>query len=407
VTQAGSAMEAPCLSCPKLCTAVCPAHEASMREAYAPWSKINLMALAGTRRPNESEARTYAACTGCLRCLHHCPHGFDVPKALEEARAAAARAQTAPKAIATLPLRFLQAGHGEERDLLEIHRQLEALAEEARARGRALCSADPPLAAGSAEGREAQKAHRARGELAREEAQAPALLLAGCDALSQGGATALQALAVAEALGAPLALGPEGALCCGEKLAQGGHPELLAAHALRVRSALLQAGGDAKGKRPMHLVLLSPGCARSLQERWPACKAALPEGSVVEHVTTFLARALVAPGAPERPRLPIAVTWHDPCQLARGLREVTAPRALLAAAVEEVREPVRCSDETSCCGHGGLVQRALPELAREMASRRQAELRDCGAPAVTSSPGCARQLGAEELVSVLARWLGV
>ena len=101
------------------------------------------------------------------------------------------------------------------------------------------------------------------------------------------------------------------------------------------------------------------------------------------------------------------MTWHDPCQLARGLREVTAPRALLAAAVEEIREPVRCADETSCCGFGGLVSVAMPELSREMARQRSAELRDCGAPAVTSSPGCSRQLGAEELVSLLARWLGV
>jgi Fe-S oxidoreductase len=154
-------------------------------------------------------------------------------------------------------------------------------------------------------------------------------------------------------------------------------------------------------------VLLSPGCARALQERWPALEAGLPEGSVIEHVTTFLSRALARPGAPSRPPLPGAVTWHDPCQLARGLREVTAPRALLAAAVEEVREPVRCADETSCCGFGGLVGRALPELSREMARVRSSELRDRGAPVVTSNPGCSKQLGAEELVSVLARWLGV
>ena len=86
---------------------------------------------------------------------------------------------------------------------------------------------------------------------------------------------------------------------------------------------------------------------------------------------------------------------------------MTAPRALLSAAVEEVREPTRTGVETSCCGFGGLLPRTLPELSREMARLRQGELRDCGAPVVTGSPGCAQQLGAVDLVSVVARWLGV
>lgn len=397
MTQTSQQDAAPCLSCPKLCTAYCPAHEASAREAYSPWAKISLMTLATSlgAKPGASEAQSFAACTGCLRCLHHCPHGFDVPKALESARGAAARAGTAPAALGPLPLRFAQAGHGEERDLRAVHQSLVPQVAAAQARGEARRAEEQGAAVPSITPRlTSSRAAQALG---------PPLLLAGCDALAQGGGLALQALAVAAALGEPLALGPEGALCCGEKLAQAGHHELLAAHAARTRSALFEE----KRPRPLHLVLLAPGCTLALQERWPSVKAGLPEGSVVEHLTTFLSRALARAGGSSRPRLPGAVTWHDPCQLARGLREVTAPRALLAAAVEELREPVRCAEETSCCGFGGLVSRALPDLSREMARQRSSELRDCGAPAVTSSPGCSRQLGAEELVSLLARWLGV
>ena len=94
--------------------------------------------------------------------------------------------------------------------------------------------------------------------------------------------------------------------------------------------------------------------------------------------------------------------WHDPCELARGLFETTAPRALLSAAVKEFREPPRSGVDTSCCGAGGLLPRTMPEVAARLAEERRAEL---GGPAATSSPGCAAALGATEVVSILARWL--
>ena len=227
------------------------------------------------------------------------------------------------------------------------------------------------------------------------------MLLAGCDALAAGGRLAREALAVARAVGAPLALAPEEALCCGLKLVEAGHPEMFAAHAARVRTALL---GPSRRPAPMHLVLLSPGCARAVRERWPA----LPDGSRVEHVTTYLSRALAArPDLRERPPLPESAAYHDPCELARGLSELTAPRALLAAAVEEVREPIRTGVDTSCCGAAGLLPRSLPEVAASIATLRRAELTACAAPPVTASPACSSALGAEDLVVLLADWLGL
>jgi len=154
----------------------------------------------------------------------------------------------------------------------------------------------------------------------------------------------------------------------------------------------------------VHLVLLSPGCARAVRERWPA----LPDGSRVEHVTTYLSRALAArPDLRDRPPLPESAAYHDPCELARGLSELTAPRALLAAAVEEVREPLRCGADTACCGANGLLPRTMPAVADAIAEDRRRELDACGAHAVTASPACSSALGAEDVVSVLARWLGV
>src|SRR5205085_4453889 len=116
----------------------------------------------------------------------------------------------------------------------------------------------------------------------------------------------------------------------------------------RARGGVANARGGGLGARgAVHLVPLFPGLLAAFRERWPA----LPDGSRVEHVTTYLSRSLAArPDLRDRPPLPGAVTYHDPCELARGLSELTAPRALLAACVDELREPVRSGTDASCCG---------------------------------------------------------
>jgi len=337
-----------CEFCPKLCRFACPVSEAEGREALTPWAKVSLAALSG-RDPDASAALAFAGCTGCDRCAQHCAHDNDVPAMLFAARASAVRAGVAPSPWSELALRFAARGHGEPGDLGAVRRSL-------------------PVT---------------RGE---------ATLLAGCEALSRGGQEVRDALYVADKLGVPLKLAPEDALCCGRKLLEGGHPELHAAHGERVRGLIV------RGRRPVHLVLLDPGCAAGVRDHWT-----LPHGSRVEHITTYLARLLVAMPESERPPpLPETLVFHDPCALARGLRETIAPRALLAAAISAFREPPRCGVDTSCCGASGLLPRTLPDIARKVADDRRAEL---GGPAVTSSPACAAALGATEVVSVLARWL--
>ena len=337
-----------CEYCPKMCRFACPVSEVTGRDALTPWAKVSLAALCG-REPDASATLAFAGCTGCDRCVHHCAHANDVPAMLFAARATAVRAGVAPRSWADLALRFSTQGHGETRDLAAVRAGLP----------------------------------EARGE---------AMLFPGCEALAQGGGEVREALFVAEKLGVPLRLAPAGALCCGRKLLEGGHPELHRAHGTRVRAALLP------GRAPVHVVFLDPGCAQDVLKSWD-----LPAGSRVEHVTTYLARLLVAMPEDERPPpLPEVLTLHDPCALARGLRETIAPRALLAAAVSELRDPVRCGVETSCCGASGLLPGTLPDVARRIAEERKAEL---GGPAATSSPACAAALGATAIVSVLARWL--
>jgi Fe-S oxidoreductase len=387
----------------------------SARETWTPWGKVSLATLAG-RAPDASTALAFGACSGCLRCQTYCAHANDVPSILYAARAGAVRAGTAPRAWADVALEMSTAGHAEAEDLLEVHRRVAAWARAAEVEARSTDGGEAPPRS-RPEAKSAARVGRVSAVLpsalrtvtgkvtsfvrpVATAAPQPSLF-AGCDALAQGGRLVRETLAVARAVNAPLRLGPEGALCCGLKLVEAGHPEMFAAHAARVRGALL---GPGRRPEPVHLVLLSPGCVRAVRERWPA----LPDGSRVEHVTTYLSQALAArPDLRDRPPLPEGVTYHDPCELARGLSELTAPRALLASAVEEVREPLRSGSDASCCGASGLLPRTLPAVARAMAEDRRAELAACGAPPVTASPACAGALGASDVVSVLARWLGV
>ena len=184
-----------CEFCPKMCRFACPVSEVTGREALTPWGKVSLAALCG-REPDASTALAFAGCTGCDRCAHHCAHDNDVPAMLFAARATAVRAGVAPRFWADLALRFSAQGHGEARDLAAVRAGL-------------------------------------------PETHGDAVLFAGCEALAQGGDEARQAIFVAQQMGVPLRLAPPGALCCGRKLLEGGHPELHRAHAARDRKSVV------------------------------------------------------------------------------------------------------------------------------------------------------------------------
>ena len=370
-----------CEFCPKMCRFACPVSETAQREAWTPWGKVSLATLtAGLgRAPEFSAAAAFHACTGCLRCQEYCAHKQDVPTLLFAARAAAVRSGTAPAASRTIEQKFADRGHSQDGDPLAALHALQALAAVQR---EADAAQSPPTAD-------------------RPAALLP-ILMAGCEALAAASPVAREALEASRALGAPLEVAPEAALCCGRQLLEAGHTEAFAAHARRVCDALVQPEGA-----PPHLVFLQPACARTVRDRYETHGASLPAGTVVEHVTTHLARSLaLRPDLRARPKLPGPVAYHDPCALARGLGETEAPRSLLAAAVEGgVREAVRCGRDASCCGAGGLFPETFPAVAAAIAAERKAELAETHAPAVTASPCCSSALGVPDVVTLIARWL--
>ena len=86
------------------------------------------------------------------------------------------------------------------------------------------------------------------------------------------------------------------------------------------------------------------------------------------------------------------VTYHDSCHLGRGCGVYAAPRTILRAIPGiQLVEMGRNRRWAWCCGGGGGVPEADPELAQWNAADRMREARETGAELVlTSSALCQR-----------------
>jgi Fe-S oxidoreductase len=93
-------------------------------------------------------------------------------------------------------------------------------------------------------------------------------------------------------------------------------------------------------------------------------------------------------------KVPMKVTYHDPCHLGRYLNPgvFDPPRDVLKSIPGiELKEMSRHRENSWCCGSGGGVKQANPELALWSAGERIKEAMGTGADAlVTSCPWCER-----------------
>jgi Fe-S oxidoreductase len=94
-------------------------------------------------------------------------------------------------------------------------------------------------------------------------------------------------------------------------------------------------------------------------------------------------------------KVPLKITYHDPCHLGRHLGDsgvYDAPRRILKSIPGiMLLEMERCRENAWCCGAGAGVSQANPELALWTANERLKEAKSTGAVAlVTSCPWCER-----------------
>jgi Fe-S oxidoreductase len=255
--------------------------------------------------------------------------------------------------------------------------------------------------------------------------QAPALLLAGCHAHREAAAArvARKLALLLKRAGVDFVTLGDAESCCGLPAYWTGHRDLFA-----------QIAGDTA--RQFHatgahtIITTSGSCLGAMRSKYPEYAKA-PQARVI-HATEFLAR-LIEDGK-LRLTKPVRrkVTYHDPCYLGRqsepplvwkGEYKTThgcmhyaeppkginrgvggvfdEPRRILRAipGIEFVEMP-RIREYAFCCGGGGGVPEAFPELARRTALHRLDEAASVGAEClVTACHHCRANLSNAQALS--------
>lgn len=342
-----------CVYCPKLCRSACPVSNAEPTETLTPWGKMSLAYFAATESVEMAPAfaRPAWACTGCGACKSQCDHENDVAGTLLAARAGFRQAGVAPPEATSAIARFEEAAR-------ELQTATERIAPRRESRNK---------------------------------------LLLGCGYARRLPDESAAALRVAEALLGPVELVD---LCCGQPLLEAGDLTGFVRQREEIRRAV--SGAD-------RVVVLDPGCGGALRRGHTHAGEPLPVKVelLVEVAHASLPRFERAPGP-----LP-KVRYHDPCKLGRGLGIYEEPRALLTRVLgaPPLEFPYARSG-AACAGGGGLLPQTMPDIAREVASRRVEEhSRAGGGEVVTACSSSLRMLrrsgaDASDLVTWLARGLG-
>lgn len=134
------------------------------------------------------------------------------------------------------------------------------------------------------------------------------------------------------------------------------------------------------------IITACPGCYTTIKEKLEKNKSDIE----VKHITQVLVEML------EKHKLTVKkilgkVTYHDPCHIGRLEGLIEEPREILRQ-ISDFREMAKHGYDSNCCGAGGGVRAAFPELSLEIAKKRIEEAKATGAETLVSScPFCEEQ----------------
>lgn len=163
-------------------------------------------------------------------------------------------------------------------------------------------------------------------------------------------------------------------------------------------SVLLRTGFIEDGKRQIEknsevfgdeLILTScAGCYKTLKEDY--------EDINVIHISQLL-NDLIKDGRLKLSKSDLNVTYHDSCHLGRHMEIFDEPREVIDK-VANLVEMENIRENSLCCGAGGGVKSAYPEIASQLAESRINQARETGCRIlVTSCPFCKLNLENDDL----------
>jgi Fe-S oxidoreductase len=114
------------------------------------------------------------------------------------------------------------------------------------------------------------------------------------------------------------------------------------------------------------------GCTSTFKEEY----ADLLPGIEILHSTEYLERLISQGKLPIKNKVDLEVTYHDPCHIGRYCGIYDPPRNILKSIPGlKLTEMERIREDSYCCGEGGGVRTAFPEVASWVATERLEEAR--------------------------------
>jgi len=97
----------------------------------------------------------------------------------------------------------------------------------------------------------------------------------------------------------------------------------------------------------------------------------------------------------------IDISYHDSCHLSRHCNEVDTPRNVLNY-ISNLKEMESNKENAICCGAGGGVKSAYPDISKEIAKSKEKEIENSGVKyLITSCPFCKLNLSEYSPIEVL------
>ncbi|HHE37716.1 MAG TPA: (Fe-S)-binding protein [Candidatus Cloacimonetes bacterium] len=121
-------------------------------------------------------------------------------------------------------------------------------------------------------------------------------------------------------------------------------------------------------------------CAFFIDNKYPDLKAKYIIDEIVERLPDYQGKLK---------KLNIKVTYHDPCNVARGMGMVDEPRDILKKICSDLVEMPTYGKQAECCGGGGGLLVTDDELAKSLAEKRVDQAYETGAEYFTTlCPTC-------------------
>jgi glycolate oxidase iron-sulfur subunit len=403
-----------CVHC-GLCLSSCPTYRETGREMSSPRGRIHLMlAVSEGQIGMNSDVfqEQMSECLNCRACEAVCPSGVEYGKILESSRAQLEQARTealsassaaASVGIAARPpwqrglrkvvfdglfthMTLFRSFSG----LMRLYQRSGAQWVARRSGVLRLLGLDemetmlPPISPRFVVPQ--GQIYRAVGER-----RSTVALLTGCIMSTAFSAVHEATIRVLQQNGCDVLLPPD-QTCCGALHGHSGDLDGARALARRNIAAFEALGVDA-------IVVNAAGCGSTLKEydhllhndtQWHERAAAFT--SKVKDVYEFLAASGL--NHERLGKLPIQVTYQEPCHLAHAQRITAQPRELLKAIPGlELRE---MQESALCCGSAGVYNITQPEMAARLGARKIDRALETGAEVIaTGNPGCAVQLEGE------------